>query len=190
MSTAPPHSTQGSKVPTGKPPDPHLAGRQSSVGTTITIHVPLEVCQMPGIRCSGVRPVSFQCLLLRPLRKGEGWLSPPYHHSHAVKAPVQDCPVGQDATPSPLVIQEHKGQDPGSAHGCPTSHPFPKGAGNPTSAGSSQSRGPKMYQPWTRHPPGPFPWVLPLLKGRVLFRKGLRSWGSREVARSWHVGQW
>lgn len=182
----------GSKVPTGKPPGPHLAGRQPSVGTTVTIHVPLEVCQMPGIRCSGVRPVSFQCLLLRPLWKGgEGWLSLPYHHSHAVKAPVQNCPVGQDATPSPLVIQEHQGQYSRSAHGCLAFHPFPKGAGNPTSAGSSQSRDPKICQHWARHPSGPFPWVLPVPKGRVLFRKGLRSWGgSWEVARSWHIGQW
>lgn len=174
MSTAPPHSTWGNKVPTGKPPGPHLAGRQSSVGYNCHHSCPLGSLPDARYQVFWCETCFLLVSVAEALAERRRVASPSLPSLPRSEGP---CPVGQDAAPSPLVIQEHQGQDPRSAHGCPASHPFPKGAGNPTYTGSSQSRGPKTCQHWTRHPSGPFPWVLPLLNGRVLFRKGLRSWG-------------
>lgn len=64
-----------------------------------------------------MRPISFQLLMLRSLKRRERCLPLPCYHVHSVKATVQDWLVRQHAVPSLLVIQEHQGQDPRFAQG-------------------------------------------------------------------------
>lgn len=134
---------------------PHLPGRQSSVGTTVTIHVPLEVCQMPGTRRSGYETYFFTAsdteVLAKKREVAASSLTPctlSEGHCAGLASGTECCPLCWSYRNTKAQIQDlYKAVWLSSS----SQRSHPSIAGVPTLAGSSQSSSPKMLTNWTRH---------------------------------------